>query len=240
MDIAEIRRKAKQLREKMEESVEGPQEFPVTVEEIEEALQKPESHPLTEEELKSGEGEYKVEEEKIEVAGQAQETPEAGGAEPISQELEIPVEGKEEGPEETAEDEVEAITFMLDNEEYAVDIHQVKEVIKTRELTEIPRAPRDITGIISLRGTVVPIMNLRGRIGMPPRDGGKRIIIVKDGAGLLGLIVDDVKHVIRVSRKDIEPPPAINTIDGEFIRGIGRYKGGMFILLEMEKILEKM
>lgn len=236
MDIAEIRRKAKQLREKMEEPVEGPQELPVTVEEIEEALQEPESHPLTE----SGESGYKAEEEKIEVAGQAQEAPEVGWAVPTSQELEIPVEGKEEGLEETADDEVEAITFMLDKEEYAVDIHQVKEVIKTRELTEIPRAPRDISGIISLRGTVVPIMNLRGRIGMPPRDSGKRIIIVKDGAGLLGLIVDDVKHVIRVSQKNIEPPPAINTIDGEFIRGIGRYKGGMFILLEMEKILEKM
>lgn len=137
-------------------------------------------------------------------------------------------------------DELEVITFRLDNEEYAIDIHQVKEVIKMREITEVPRAPQDILGVISLRGTIVSVMNLRGKIGLPLKDDGERILIVKDGAALLGLLVDSVRHVVRVPKSSIEPPPAINTMDSDVIRGIGRYKGGMFILLDMDKILERM
>ena len=114
----------------------------------------------------------------------------------------------------------------------------MKEVIKVRDLTEVPKAPRDIMGVISLRGVVIPVMNLRGRFGMPIKSSGERIIIVRDGTGLLGLLVDTVRHVVRVPEKSIEPAPSINTINGELIRGIGRHKGGMFILLDMQKMLE--
>lgn len=141
---------------------------------------------------------------------------------------------------QTAEEELEVITFRLDNEEYGIDINLVKEVIKTREITVVPRAPKDILGIISIRGAIVSVMNLRGRLGLPVKDDGERILIVKDGAGLLGLLVDSVRHVVRLPQSRIEPPPAINTIDSDVIKGIGRYKGGMFILLEMDKILERM
>ncbi|MEK7851479.1 MAG: chemotaxis protein CheW, partial [Deltaproteobacteria bacterium] len=144
----------------------------------------------------------------------------------------------DENYEGAAEGEVEAVIFSMDKEDYGVDIHQVKEVIKVRELTAVPKAPRDIMGVISLRGAVIPVMNLRGRFGMPMENSGERIIIVRDGAGLLGLLVDSVRHVVRVPENSIEPPPSINTIDGELIRGIGRYKGGMFILLDMQKMLE--
>lgn len=140
----------------------------------------------------------------------------------------------------TAEEELEVITFRLDNEEYGIEINLVKEVIKMREITEVPRAPRDILGIISIRGAIVSVMNLRGRLGLPMKDDGERILIVRDGAGLLGLLVDSVRHVVRLPSSRVEPAPAINTIDSDVIKGIGRYKGGMFILLEMDKILEQM
>ena len=140
----------------------------------------------------------------------------------------------------TSEEELEFITFSLDNEVYALDIQQVKEVIKMREITEVPRAPEDILGVISLRGTIISVMNLRGVLGLSIKQDGERIIIVKDGTSSLGLLVDSVRQVVRVPPWSIEPPPAVNTINNSLIRGIGRYKGKMFIFLDINKILEQM
>lgn len=171
-----------------------------------------------------------------ETRGQKNAEPETSSLQ--KQETVIAKETEESVKKEATPGEVEAIVFSLDNEEYGIDIHQVKEVIKVRELTDVPNAPKDIMGVISLRGVVLPVMNLRGRFGMPMKTTGERIIIVRDGAGLLGLIVDTVKNVVRVPEDSLEPPPSINTIDGDLIRGIGRYKGGMFILIDTQKMLE--
>lgn len=233
MDIAEIRKRAKQLREMAE---------------VEEPFETKEVYAPAEEEPKAGMPvieQHAKEEENLETVAPKPETYPLEPTPPASPEPEAVFEGPkgtphEEIKEKAAEGMVEAITFLLDREEYAIDIRLVKEVIKNRELTDVPRAPKDIMGVISLRGTVIPVMNLRGRLGMPVKEGFERIIIVRDGASFLGLMVDDVKQVIRIPKNNIEAPPSINTIDGEFIKGIGRHKGEMFILLEMEKILESM
>ncbi len=251
MDIAEIRKRAKQLRFTEEPEVKGrggvtpplqqPEEAPLPDLNIEAPPFEPPhptrlpggGEPIAAEPIAMGREIFTV---KAAEAGEAVPTiqePEAILEEP----KEVPT---EQGKEEAAKEVVEAITFLLDKEEYALDIRLVKEIIKPRELTDVPRAPKDIIGVISLRGAVIPIMNLRGRLGMPVKEGGERIIIVRDGASLLGLIVDNVKQVVRVPNNNIEPPPSVNNIEGEFIRGIGRYKGEMFILLELEKILESM
>lgn len=235
MDIAEIREKAKQLKDRGEEPVLRNEETPS----IKEVEIQPEPAPHVElpegNEIQPSTNDYAPE---VEVLPH-----ETFLDEPLVPDLLKPMpsvdekidEGDKEG---AAEEEIEAIIFSLDNEDYGVDIPQVKEVIKVRELTEVPKAPRDIMGVISLRGVVIPVMNLRGRFGMPIKSSGERIIIVRDGTGFLGLLVDTVKHVVRVPEKSIEPAPSINTIDGELIRGIGRHKGGMFILLDMQKMLE--
>jgi purine-binding chemotaxis protein CheW len=140
---------------------------------------------------------------------------------------------------------LQAIAFMLDNEEYAIEIGKLKEIITKRELTDVPRAPEGIMGVLSLRGVMVPVLNLRSRFGLPPTEDGERIIIVKDENDkdkddeLLGLLVDSVRHVVRIPLSTLEPPPTLNTIDEELIKGIGRYEGGSFILLDTDRMLEK-
>lgn len=233
MDIAEIREKAKQLKDREEEPALGNEGTPS----IKEVEIQPEPAPQVELREDTETEPSTVYAPEVEVLPK-----ETFFDEPLAPDLLKPVpsvyEEVDESGEGAAEGEVEAIVFSLDNEDYGVDIRQVKEVIKVRDLTEVPKAPRDIMGVISLRGVVIPVMNLRGRFGMPIKQSGERIIIVRDGAGLLGLLVDTVRHVVRVPEKSIEPAPSINTIDGELIRGIGRHKGGMFILLDMLKMLE--
>lgn len=234
MDIAEIRKRAKQLRFMEGDEVEGRGGVTPPLQQSEEA-----ALPIP---LPGGERDIFSVEPETAPPAEPPVNAEVGRAVPTTEAIleeskEAPA---EQGKEEAAKEVVEAITFLLDKEEYALDIRLVKEIIKPRELTDVPRAPKDIMGVISLRGAVIPIMNLRGRLGMPMKEGFERIIIVRDGASLLGLIVDNVKQVVRVPKNNIEPPPSVNTIDGEFIRGIGRYKGEMFILLELEKILESM
>lgn len=234
MDIAEIREKAKQLKDREEEPALGNEETPS----IAEAEIQPEPAPQVE--LPEGSETQPSTDYAPEIEVLPHET---FFDEPVVPDLlkavpSVDEEVDESDKERAAEGEVEAIVFSLDNEDYGVDIRQVKEVIKVRDLTEVPKAPRDIMGVISLRGVVIPVMNLRGRFGMPIKSSGERIIIVRDGTGLLGLLVDTVRHVVRVPEKSIEPAPSINTIDGELIRGIGRHKGGMFILLDMQKMLE--
>ncbi|MCK4846284.1 MAG: chemotaxis protein CheW [Deltaproteobacteria bacterium] len=143
--------------------------------------------------------------------------------------------------EESEEDEdavcLEAITFMLDDEEYGIDIEGIKEVIKTRELTSLPRAPQNIMGLLSLRGLIVPIMDLRKRLAMGYDKEGERIIIVKDGDEHLGLVVDRIVGAVSLRRANIEPPPSFSSIDGELISAICRYDGEAFILLNVDRIL---
>lgn len=262
MDIAEIRKKARlvQVEEpvKRDEGPSLPEEVAVAPEtgSPEQAEARPEIDYATEPEVllfdekeqkgfgEQGAGNRELEPITMESGEQGTGNIEQGAEngeylEPVQNHGLFTDEEVQDLANEALEAEVEVITFLLDKEEYAVDIHQVKEVIKIRELTEVPKAPKDIMGVISLRGIVIPILNLRGRLGMPVKnDGGERIIIVRDGAGLLGLLVDTVRHVIRITEKSIEPPPAVNTIDGNLLSGIGRYKGGMFILLDIQKILE--
>lgn len=257
MDIAEIREKAKLLKDRKEElaareeappiaeTVVEPEKFdlPGHAETISEDISVPEIGGRPPKDLMDMEEESRVEEQIIKsweqgLGNAMTEDPAPVYCDPQKPETYADEEPKNIEGEEAVDEEVEAIIFSLDNEDYGVDIHQVKEVIKVRELTSVPNAPKDIMGVISLRGVVIPVMNLRGRFGMPIKNSGERIIIVKDGAGLLGLLVDAVRHVVRVPEKSIESPPSINTIDGELIRGIGRYKGGMFILIDTQKMLE--
>ena len=145
--------------------------------------------------------------------------------------------------EAEAEDEdaicLEAITFMLDDEEYGIDIEDIKEVIKPRELTDVPKAPSNIMGILSLRGVVVPVMDLRRRLAMGHDKEGERIIIVKDGDEQLGLVVGRIVGAVSLKRQAIEPPPSFSSIDGELISAICRYDGEAFILLNIGRVIEK-
>jgi purine-binding chemotaxis protein CheW len=137
----------------------------------------------------------------------------------------------------------EALAFRLGDEEYALDILRIREIIKLRPITEVPRAPAYILGIISVRGQVIPVIDLRVRLRLPVRPFGKtaRVLIVTRGEEIYGLMVDAVRQVVRMRDEDVEPPPPMiggGEAEFAFISGIGRPRGDrMLILLHLDAVL---
>jgi purine-binding chemotaxis protein CheW len=145
--------------------------------------------------------------------------------------------GKEE------KDEVEGrkfLTFVLDEEEYALDITFIREIIKTREITDIPRVPDFILGIISLRGIIVPVFDLKQRLqlGRVNVSEASRIIVCNFEDRIIGLLVDHISQVVQLPKHTVEPPPSVLTgIDREMVEGVGRYQGRMMILLNLPCVM---
>jgi purine-binding chemotaxis protein CheW len=140
-----------------------------------------------------------------------------------------------------AEASVELLCFRVATEDYAISIMEIKEIIKPRAVTEVPRVPPFVRGILSLRGIIIPIFDMRVRLGLPEgvRSERERIVVVKRGGGFSGVLVDEVVQVVRIAESGIEPPPVVlEGIDREFVEGIGRVAGQMLILLDMEKVLD--
>jgi len=141
-----------------------------------------------------------------------------------------------------ATEEVEEyLCFRVAHEEYAISIMAIKEIIKPRDVTEVPRMPAFISGVISLRGVIIPVMDMRLRLSLPVSAaiGKERIIVVRDDSGLCGVLVDEVIQVARINRKDIEEPPAVlDGIDRDFVRGLGHFDNRLLILLNLATILD--
>ncbi len=139
-------------------------------------------------------------------------------------------------------DELQAVIFRLGNEIFGVDVHQVREIIKMREYTRIPNTPSYICGVINLRGQITTIIDLRKVFEMDSGSVGSdlRIIILDAKDVNVGVIVDSVLGVTRISTKDVEPPPKITKTSAlEFINGIAKHDENLIILLDLEKLLEK-
>ena len=142
--------------------------------------------------------------------------------------------------EQAGEDVCQYLAFKLDCEEYALDIRQISEIIKVRELTEIPRVPDFVLGVISLRGLVVPVFDLSQRLhlGKARLSGASRIVVCKVDDAVVGLLVDSINQVIHLPPRQQEPTPgALSGLDREMISGIGRYQGSMMIILNLPKVM---
>lgn len=138
-------------------------------------------------------------------------------------------------------DLLQYLAFRLGPEEYALDIARISEIIKPRECTDIPRVPEFILGLISLRGVVVPVLDLRRRfrLGESKFTQESRIIVCREGEITAGLLVDSITQVLRLASDRIEPPPAIlSGIDRYLIDGVGRYQGRMVILLNLATVID--
>jgi len=141
--------------------------------------------------------------------------------------------------------EIQLVTFMLGAEEFGVPISQIQEIDRLGKITKVPRAAEFIEGITNLRGEVIPVLDTRKRFQLDtrPSDDRTRIIIVDLSGVKTGLVVDSVREVLNLARKDIAPPPeAIGSgIDQQFISGIGKVDSGkrMIVLLDVEKILSR-
>jgi len=139
-------------------------------------------------------------------------------------------------------DEEQFVSFRLQEEEFGVSIQQVQEIIWLPEITRVPRAPYFVEGIVNLRGSVLPVVDMRKRFGMPeakPTDSTSIVVVDVDNRKT-GVIVDSVSEVLRISRDAIEPPPAVmGGVDTSFVKGVGKLEGGkrMVIILDLDRTL---
>lgn len=137
---------------------------------------------------------------------------------------------------------VQLVTFTIDNEEYAVNIADVIEIIRLPKVQPLPKSPDFMKGIINLRGTVVPIVDIRTRFNLQSVNDNalKRTIIVKVDEQKIGMIVDSVSKVIRINSDEIKEPPQFTSVIGsEYIEGVIMLQERMIILLNVNRIFSK-
>jgi purine-binding chemotaxis protein CheW len=137
---------------------------------------------------------------------------------------------------------LQLVTFFIGNEEFAVDILNIQGINRMIDVTKVPNSPDFLEGIINLRGKVIPLVNLRKRLGLPTisSDRSTRFIVVELGSKVIGFIVDSVNEVLRISRDIIEPPPQmVSGVKSEYITSVGKLQDRLLILLDLEKILSK-
>ncbi len=135
---------------------------------------------------------------------------------------------------------LQLVSFHIEEEEFAIDILNIQGINRMMNITRVPNTPAFVEGIINLRGQVIPVVNLRKRLGFPPKEPDKatRIIVVEIGKRVIGFIVDSVNEVLRISSSITEPPPPmVAGIDSEYITAVGKLDDRLLILLDLEKVL---
>jgi purine-binding chemotaxis protein CheW len=143
------------------------------------------------------------------------------------------------------DEEQQYLTFLLGGEMFAIAILNIKEIIEYGNLTEVPMMPSFIRGVINLRGSVVPVVDLSARFGRSKTEVSRRtcIVIIEVDSGEdtkidIGVMVDSVSEVLEIPRNEIEPPPAFGAkIRVDFMQGMGKVVGKFVIILNANKVL---
>jgi len=137
-------------------------------------------------------------------------------------------------------DERQYVSFILADEEYAVPILKVQEIIRFTKLTRVPKSSEFVEGVLNLRGRVIPVIDLRKRFGLPSaeKDRNSRIVVVEVDNRTVGMTVDGVSEVLQINQSDIEPPPPLGArVRTDFIEGMGKVGDRLMILLDIDRIL---
>ncbi len=135
----------------------------------------------------------------------------------------------------------EVVTFRVDEDRFGFPIEEVREVIRPTETTKVPKAPPFVEGIVNLRGRVVPILNLRKRLGLPQARGGEKgVILIDIEERIVGLLVDRVEGISRIPEERIGFPNNLKEgrVDIAYLRGVAESENGAVVLLDPRKILE--
>jgi purine-binding chemotaxis protein CheW len=137
---------------------------------------------------------------------------------------------------------VQLVGFRLDNEDYAIAITKIQEIILMKPITRIPEVPDFIEGLINLRGSVIPIVNLRKRFGLAARevDDETRTIVVNIQEKTVGCVVDAVTQVMRINRDQIQPPPlSVLSVSHQYVAGLARLDDRLIIILDIERLFDE-
>lgn len=137
---------------------------------------------------------------------------------------------------------LQCVTFRLDAETYAIDVMQVREVLRTGEIVPVPGSPPFVLGIINLRGNVVTVMDARMRFGLEPCDVGdtRRIVIIESGDQIMGIQVDSVAEVIEIPVAEMEPAPAVGNDESHcYIQGVVSRDEDLVIVVDLNRLLSE-
>ncbi len=137
--------------------------------------------------------------------------------------------------------EIKVVCFRLGRDMYAADIMRVKEIIKPVKMTGLPDAPEFIDGVINLRGSVIPVLDIHRRFRLPAPDPGKntRLLIISLAGQIFALVVDEVTEVVSVPVKDLRPPPQFDHgVRSEYLIAVCLIDGSLVMLINLDSILQ--
>jgi purine-binding chemotaxis protein CheW len=137
------------------------------------------------------------------------------------------------------QDEEQLVVFALGEELYGVRIGVVREIITWQQVTRVPHTPPYVEGVINLRGRVIPVIDLRRRLGLPSgeRDRHTRIVVVEGEGDIVGMVVDAVSEVLTVTGDRVEPPSPYAGVNVDYVRGIAKLDDRLVILLDLDRVL---
>jgi purine-binding chemotaxis protein CheW len=136
---------------------------------------------------------------------------------------------------------IQLVSFILDDEEYGVEVLKVHEIIRMPPITKMPNTTQYTEGIINLRGKVIPVISMRKRFGLKEAENSSntRIMVMDTASGLAGFIVDGVSEVIRIHSNEIQPPPSMvisGGIDQKFITGVFKHADRLLIIMDVDRM----
>lgn len=135
---------------------------------------------------------------------------------------------------------LQLVGFNVGREFFGVSIGAVKEIIRVPDITPVPDTPDFVEGVVNLRGRIVPVVDMRRRVGIQSaeRNRGNRILVLELAGKVVGLIVDSASDIIKISEEAIEPPPDIvSSIGAEYVTGVGKLEGKLIVLLDLTRLL---
>ncbi len=136
--------------------------------------------------------------------------------------------------------EKQFVVFQIAKEHYGVDISGVREILRLPDITRVPHSPEFVEGIINPRGTVIPVIDLHKRFGLPERDttNETRVMVLNVGKSLVGAVVDSVSEVLSITEDEIELVDVFSvTVSSNYITGVAKLENRLVILLDYEKVL---
>jgi purine-binding chemotaxis protein CheW len=135
---------------------------------------------------------------------------------------------------------MQLVSFKLGDETYGIEITKIREIILVGEITQVPETPPYVKGLINLRSTVIPVIDLRARFSLPHGDltADSRIMVLHVGSRTIGIVVDSVNEVLRVTHRAVSPaPPTVTNSGNGYMTGLVRLKEDLLILLDVDRLL---
>jgi purine-binding chemotaxis protein CheW len=140
-----------------------------------------------------------------------------------------------------SDDVVQLVGFVIGVEEYAVPILSIQEIIKPIEWTRVPQTPAYVLGVFNLRGSVIPLIDLRTKFGLRPKNHNEetRFFVLKQGDDVAGFVIDRLTMAIRINKKNIGPAPDTMSGEDSLIEGVGKQADKILTILKVNKLLER-